>query len=99
MFSASVTTRPRKPRSRRSSPVTTFRDRVAGVPGSTAWTAMWATITDETPPSTPAAKGTRSLLRSWRSDLSWTGISRWLSAGTDPWPGKCLITGRMPDER
>ena len=46
----------------------------------------------------PRAKGTRSDASSCAIDLPCTGRVRWLSAGTDPWPGKCLMTGRTPAE-
>ena len=58
--SESVTTRPSKPSSSRSSPVTTLRDSDDGTRGSTARTSRWPTITAGSPASMPRAKGTRS---------------------------------------
>jgi hypothetical protein len=76
--------------------VTTLRDNEDGTRGSTARTSRWPTITAGSPASMPRAKGTRSDASSCAFVLPCTGRVRWLSAGTDPWPGKCLTTGRTP---
>ncbi len=96
--SESVTTSPAKPRSSRSRSVTTLRESEDGTRGSTARTSRCPTITAGSPASTAPRKGTRSDSSSPARVFVCTGSVRWLSAGTDPWPGKCLITGSTPDD-
>ena len=93
----SVTARPWKPSRSRSTPLTIARDIDDGTWGSTARTSMWPTITAGRPARTADAKGTRSTASSCSRVRVWTGRVRWLSCGTDPWPGKCLSTGTTAD--
>ena len=94
--SESVTTRPRKPRSRRSRPVITFLDTEAGRPGSIARTSMWPIITAGASSAMASRNGRRSILSSCSRVRFCTGSARWLSVVSEPCPGKCLSTGTTP---
>ncbi len=54
-------------------------------------------MTAGAPASTAARNGTRSIRSSSARERVCTGRLTWLSAGTEPWPGKCLSTGSTPD--
>ncbi len=96
MSMASVKRRPSKPISRRSTPLRTAADRVAGspLPPLRAGTVMWAVMTAPMPASMAAWKG-RSSTESMRA-RSWgmVGRARWESVSVSPWPGKCLPHAR-----
>lgn len=92
MSSASVTTRPSKPSSSRSTPCRIRRDSVAGTSGASPrpGTARWPVITDSSPSRAAASNGRSSTRRSRAASPGTVGSSRCESLATSPWPGKCL---------
>ena len=81
---ASVTTRPPKPRSWRSSPVSTAAERVAGRSRSSSGSSRWAVITLDTPAAIAARKGGNSTASSRLRLRGSRGSSRWESLAQSP---------------
>ena len=97
MSSASVTIRPLKPSSSRSTPVRILWLIVAGAPdGSTAGNTTWAVMIVSTPAAMSALKGGRSIDSNCASVWVTCGSPKWLSTPVSPWPGKCLATAETP---
>ncbi len=98
MSMPSVTSRPRKPISRRRRS-TMGCESVAGVPvWSSAGTAMCPSITQSTPASTAARNGRSSTESSRARSPLMVASCRWLSTAVSPWPGKCLAVVSKPPE-
>ena len=97
MSSASVTIRPLKPSSSRSTPVRIAWLIVAGAPlGSTAGNTTWAVMIVSTPAAMAALKGGRSIAWNCSRLCVTCGSPKWLSTPVSPWPGKCLATAETP---
>jgi len=96
--SASVTTTPVKPISRRSRSNIAARDSVAGRSPVSTGTRMCAVITAWVPALMAAANGARSRSRNSSMGTSTVGSSRCESELVAPWPGKCLAQAATPTD-
>ena len=96
MFIPSVITTPWKPSWPRSTSVSSLRENVAGVPGSTALTSRWADITAMAPAPIPARNGGNARRSRSTRDCLITGSSVCESSALRPCPGKCLTAAPTP---